>query len=94
MLPFWLVTGWKKKKSKIRNAVEKGSGKSDETEERNTWKRNKPANMAKGEWERATEVTVENYDRQTETLPFNFLLCTAWWWLPLAAETCSCLFDI
>jgi hypothetical protein len=28
--------GWKKKKSKIRNAVQKGSGKSDETEECNT----------------------------------------------------------
>jgi hypothetical protein len=38
----------------------KWSGKSDETEEFNTWRRSKPAAMTKTDWETVTGVTLEN----------------------------------
>jgi hypothetical protein len=37
----------------------KGSGKCDETEEFNTWRRGKPATVAKSDWEPVTGVTLE-----------------------------------
>ena len=44
--------------------MEKARGMNDEAEECNTWKRSKPANVAKGNWEPATEVIVENCERK------------------------------
>jgi hypothetical protein len=38
--------------------------KTDEAEESNTWRRGKPANMARSDWEPVTGVTLENCYRQ------------------------------
>jgi len=56
----WTVAGRVKKKRKTRNEVGKGSDKSDEAEDSNNFKLNKPANIARSDWELVTGIILEN----------------------------------